>query len=124
MRCGWSCRAAWRGWKSRDLPPLVRDEVYRIGCEALRNSFRHAEAKRIEVDFHYDPRRFRLRIVDNGKGIDPTVLSACGRAGHHGLPRPNERAQPQVVSEPVGVRRKCSHLPAEPSPSSLGAVVR
>jgi signal transduction histidine kinase/ligand-binding sensor domain-containing protein len=79
--------------KSRDLPPLVRDEVYRIGCEALRNAFRHAQAKRIEVEFHYDPRRFRLRIVDNGKGIDAAVLSAGGRAGHHGLPGLNERAQ-------------------------------
>jgi signal transduction histidine kinase len=78
--------------KSRDLPPLVRDEVYHIACESLRNAFRHAQAKRIEVQLRYDPRQFRLRIVDNGKGIDPAVLSAGGRAGHHGLPGINERA--------------------------------
>ena len=67
---------------SRDLPPLVRDEVYHIACETLRNAFRHAQAKRIEVCLRYDPRQFRLRVVDNGKGIDPAVLSAGRRAGH------------------------------------------
>jgi signal transduction histidine kinase len=79
--------------KSRELLPLVRDEVYKIGCEALRNAFRHAQARRIEVQIRYDPRRFRLQFVDNGKGIDPAVLSAGGRAGHHGLPGLHERAQ-------------------------------
>jgi len=79
--------------KSRDLPPLVRDEVCRVACEALRNAFRHAQAKRIEVEFRYDPRQFRLRVADNGKGIDPAVLSAGGRARHHGLPGLKERAE-------------------------------
>jgi signal transduction histidine kinase/sugar lactone lactonase YvrE len=79
--------------KSRELPPLVRDEVYRIACESLRNAFRHAQAKRIEVEIRYDPRQFRLCVRDNGKGIDPAVLSAGGRAGHHGLPGLNERAE-------------------------------
>jgi ligand-binding sensor domain-containing protein/signal transduction histidine kinase len=79
--------------KSRNLPPLVRDEVYRIACETLRNAFRHAHAQRIEVEIRYDPRQFRLRVVDNGKGIDPAVLSTGGRAGHHGLPGINERAE-------------------------------
>ena len=78
--------------KSRDLPPLVRDEVYQIACETLRNAFRHAHAQWIEVEIRYDPRHFRLRVVDNGKGIDPAVLSAGGRAGHHGLPGIHERA--------------------------------
>jgi signal transduction histidine kinase len=79
--------------QSRDLPALVRDEVYHIACETLRNAFRHAQAKRIEVEIRYNPRQFGLRVVDNGKGIDPAVLSAGGRAGHHGLPGINERAE-------------------------------
>jgi signal transduction histidine kinase len=79
--------------KSRDLPPLVRDEVYQIACETLRNAFRHAQARSIEVQIRYDPRKFRLHIVDNGKGIDAAVLSAGGRAGHYGLPGLQERAQ-------------------------------
>jgi signal transduction histidine kinase/ligand-binding sensor domain-containing protein len=79
--------------KSRDLPPLIRDEAYKIACECLRNAFRHAHAKRIEVQICYDPRQFRLQLVDNGKGIDPAVLSAGGRTGHHGLPGIHERAE-------------------------------
>jgi signal transduction histidine kinase/ligand-binding sensor domain-containing protein len=79
--------------KSRDLPPLVRDEAYKIACESLRNAFQHAQARRIEVQIRYDPRQFRLQLVDDGKGIDPAVLSAGGRAGHHGLPGMHERAE-------------------------------
>jgi signal transduction histidine kinase len=78
---------------SRDLPPIVRDEVYRVACEALRNAFRHAHAKRIEVEIHYDRRELRVRIRDNGKGIDSKVLEAGGRAGHHGMPGMHERAR-------------------------------
>jgi signal transduction histidine kinase len=79
--------------KSRELPPLIRDEVYRIAAEALRNAFRHAQAKRIEVEIRYGQRHFRLSVLDNGKGIGQTVLNAGGRAGHHGLPGISERAE-------------------------------
>ena len=78
--------------ESRDLPPLVRDEVYRIALEALRNSFRHSEASQIEVEIRYDPQLFTMRVRDNGKGIDPQVLETGGRADHHGLPGMHERA--------------------------------
>jgi signal transduction histidine kinase len=78
---------------SRDLPPLVRDEVYRIVVEALRNAFQHARARLIEMDIHYDQRQLRLRVRDNGKGIDLQVLDGGGRAGHHGLPGMRERAK-------------------------------
>ncbi len=50
----------------RTLHPIVRDEIYRIGSEALRNAFRHAEPKQIEVELHYDERQLRLRIRDDG----------------------------------------------------------
>src|SRR5262249_52372016 len=62
--------------KPMDLLPLVRDEVYRIASEALRNAFRHAGARRIEAKIHHDIREFRLRVRDDGKGIDPKVLDA------------------------------------------------
>ncbi len=75
------------------LRPSVRDEIYRIAGEALRNAFRHAEAKQIEVDFRYDEREFRLRIRDDGKGIDAESLTAKGRVGHFGLHGMRERAK-------------------------------
>jgi ligand-binding sensor domain-containing protein len=77
---------------SRDLAPLVRDDVYRIVCEALRNAHRHASATRIEVEVHYAERQLRVRIRDDGEGIDPTVLHRGARAGHFGLPGIHERA--------------------------------
>ena len=78
---------------SRKLAPLVRDEVYRIAIEGLRNAFKHANAKRIEVDIVYDRRQLRMRIRDDGKGIDPKILSEGGLKGHHGLPGMQERAK-------------------------------
>jgi len=77
----------------RELFPLARDEVYRIAGEALRNSFQHAEARRLEVEIRYDTRQLRLRFRDDGKGIDPQLLRADGLSGHYGLRGMRERAQ-------------------------------
>src|SRR5262249_11792143 len=49
---------------ARHLRPIVRDDVYRIAGEALRNAFRHARARRIEVDLRYDERELQLRVRD------------------------------------------------------------
>jgi len=76
----------------RDLHPILRDEIYRIAAEALRNAFRHAQARQVEVEIRYDDEQFRLRVRDDGKGIDPAVLSGQGREGHYGLPGVRERA--------------------------------
>jgi signal transduction histidine kinase/ligand-binding sensor domain-containing protein len=78
---------------SRNLVPLVRDEVYRIASEALRNAFRHAQAGRIEVEILYAKRQLRLWVRDNGKGIDPKVLAEGRREGHYGLAGVHERAK-------------------------------
>ena len=77
----------------RDLHPILRDEVYRIAGEGIRNAFRHANAKQIEVEIHYDERRVRVRVRDDGKGIDPKLLSDNGREGHFGLRGMRERAK-------------------------------
>ena len=50
----------------RKLNPLVRDEAYWIGHEALVNALHHARAKRIEVEIAYDSAHLRLRIRDDG----------------------------------------------------------
>ncbi len=75
----------------RNLHPILRDEIYRIAGEALRNAFHHAAARQIEVEIRYDHEQFRLRVRDDGKGIDPqfcrareardtTGYRACGSA--------------------------------------------
>jgi signal transduction histidine kinase/ligand-binding sensor domain-containing protein len=78
---------------SRALHPILRDEVFRIAGEALRNAFHHAHAKQVEVEIRYDERRLRLRVRDDGKGIDSALLAQGARAGHFGLPGMRERAK-------------------------------
>jgi anti-sigma regulatory factor (Ser/Thr protein kinase) len=78
--------------RPRDLHPILRDDIYRIVREALRNAFHHAQARKIEADITYGERLLRLRIRDDGKGIDPKLLDA-GRDGHWGLPGMRERAE-------------------------------
>jgi signal transduction histidine kinase/ligand-binding sensor domain-containing protein len=79
--------------KPRDLSSMVKDEVYRISLEVMRNAFAHADASKIEVEIHYDINQLRLRIRDDGKGIDPKILKAGGPPGHWGIPGMRERAQ-------------------------------
>jgi signal transduction histidine kinase len=76
----------------RDLHPILRDDIYRIAREALRNAFSHAQASKIEAEITYGARLLRLRIRDDGKGVDSKLLDA-GREGHWGLPGMRERAQ-------------------------------
>jgi signal transduction histidine kinase len=79
--------------ESRDLHPILRDEIYRIAAEGLRNAFRHAQARQIEVEIRYDHQQFCLRVRDDGRGMAPAVLSQQSTTGHYGLPGMRERAE-------------------------------
>jgi signal transduction histidine kinase len=76
----------------RMLDVLIRDEVYRVAREAIRNAFRHARAAHIEAELVYRWTHFCVRVRDDGIGIDPHVLAQGGREGHWGLPGMRERA--------------------------------
>ena len=80
------------GGVSRPLHPMIRDEVYRIGREALVNAFRHAQAASIEIEINYTAGDLRISVRDDGSGIAPQVL-LTGREGHWGLPGMRERAE-------------------------------
>ena len=84
---------------SLPLQPVIRDEVYRIGREALVNAFRHSRASDIEVVLEYGFKQLRILVRDNGCGIDPQVLRS-GREGHWGISGMRERA------EGIGARLK------------------
>jgi len=79
--------------KQQGLNPMLRDEIYRIAREALRNAFRHAKAQKIEAEVTYGDSEFLLHVRDDGKGIDPHVASQGARAGHWGVPGMRERAK-------------------------------
>jgi len=83
----------------------VHVEVFRIAREALRNAFSHSQARGIETEVTYSSTVFRVRIRDDGKGIDPKVLNRAERIGHWGLAGMRERAKRiggelEVWSEP------------------------
>jgi ligand-binding sensor domain-containing protein/two-component sensor histidine kinase len=75
----------------REMHPVVRDEIYRIGYEAIRNSCAHSGGDRLEVTLEY-AHDLTLRISDNGAGIDSAVVEK-GKDGHFGLRGMRERAE-------------------------------
>jgi PAS domain S-box-containing protein len=78
--------------RQKQLPSETQHEIYRIGRESLVNAFRHSGAKRVELEVEYSDSELRMRIRDNGCGIDPEVLEK-GRDGHWGLGGMRERAR-------------------------------
>lgn len=77
----------------KTLSPMLQAEVYRIAHELLRNSFRHACARRVEAEVRYGDDQLRVRIRDDGKGMDPEVLKKGKRRGHWGILGAKERAK-------------------------------
>ena len=75
----------------RPLHSVIRDEVYRIGREAVANALRHSAANTIEIALVYGTHDLRLSVRDDGCGIDPQILQS-GREGHWGLSGMRERA--------------------------------
>jgi len=75
------------------LSPAAKDDICRIAVEILRNAYRHAKARSIEAEVRYGEHGLRMRIRDDGSGMDPKVLEDGGVAGHYGLRGMRERAQ-------------------------------
>jgi signal transduction histidine kinase len=75
---------------AKNMHPIVRDEIYRIGYEAIRNACAHSSANQLEVELTYG-QDLSLRVADNGVGIDSEVADQ-GKDGHFGLQGMRERA--------------------------------
>lgn len=93
-----TCRVIVEG-QTQPLHPLIRDEVYSIGREAMVNSFRHANPTQVEVELEYSADELRVLVRDDGSGINAQVIE-FGRQGHWGLSGMRERA------EKIGARLK------------------
>jgi signal transduction histidine kinase len=76
----------------REMHPLVLEEVFAIGREAVINALSHSAGQHVEVEISYDARQFRLRVRDDGRGIDSAILEKGGRDNHWGLNGMRERA--------------------------------
>jgi signal transduction histidine kinase len=75
---------------AREMHPIVRDEIYRIGYEAIRNACTHSGASRLQVELRCAD-DLALRVLDNGTGIDAAIADR-GKDGHFGLQGMRERA--------------------------------
>jgi len=78
--------------QSLPLHPVIRDEIFHIGREALLNAFRHSQAKTIELELEYGQKQLTVLVRDDGRGIDPETLHS-GREGHWGISGMRERAE-------------------------------
>jgi signal transduction histidine kinase len=74
----------------REMHPIVRDEVYRIGYEAILNACLHSKASRLTVELAYAD-DLTLRVTDDGVGIAASFVDQ-GKPGHFGLQGMRERA--------------------------------
>jgi ligand-binding sensor domain-containing protein/signal transduction histidine kinase len=84
--------------RRHELSPDVRDDIYRIVREAVRNAYQHANARHIETEVTFGDADLRVRVRDDGIGVDSAILASGQRAGHWGLPGIRER------SESIGAR--------------------
>ena len=75
----------------REIHPIVRDEVYRVGYEAIRNAHAHSGGTHLTVQLRYTD-DLMLRVADDGVGADAPTLSD-GKKGHYGLKGMRERAE-------------------------------
>jgi CheY-like chemotaxis protein len=67
------------------LRPNAHIDIFRIAREAMRNAFTHSRGRRIETEIAYTGDLFRLRVRDDGKGIDPDERARAERTEHWGL---------------------------------------
>lgn len=77
---------------ARPLQPMIGDDVYLIGREALANAFHHSGASEIEVELDYADTQLKVLVRDNGCGL-PSEALRSGRSVHWGLSGMRARAE-------------------------------
>ncbi|HYO83375.1 MAG TPA: two-component regulator propeller domain-containing protein [Bryobacteraceae bacterium] len=74
----------------RPLQPDIRQQLLRIGHEALGNAAQHAQASCMEACLTFETTGVRLRISDDGRGFDADAARHI--PGHFGMATMQERA--------------------------------
>jgi signal transduction histidine kinase len=95
--------------------PVVQLLAYQIVREAIRNSIRHARARRIDVSLVREESDMRLRIHDDGAGFDEATVD---RTSHFGLQLIRDRVELAggalyLSSQPGNGTELVIRLPAE-----------
>lgn len=63
----------------------VETLLFRAAQEAVRNVVAHADARRLEVEVERRDGHVRLRVADDGRGLDAEQIAEQRREGHLGL---------------------------------------
>jgi len=74
------------------LNPVIQEQLFLIGREAVMNALRHSEATTIEVEVQYLHDVLRVFVRDNGRGINPEAIQKQNDS-HWGLSGMRERAE-------------------------------
>ena len=74
--------------KESDVPDFAKLQLYRIVQEALNNVRKHSGANTAEIKLSKAGESLKIRVIDNGKGIDPKAI----RPDSHGLLNIRHRA--------------------------------
>ena len=80
---------------SRPLHPIVREEAYHVGRQAVESALRQARASSVEVEIRYSARGMRLLVRDDGHG--------AGAIGASPAPGP-ELSTLRARAESIGAR--------------------
>jgi signal transduction histidine kinase len=85
--------------RPRPLHPIIRDEVYRIGREALINAFRDSRTKSVGVELKYSVRHLRISIREDGGAMETRAMQTARE-------EPAELARLRARAERIGARLK------------------
>jgi ligand-binding sensor domain-containing protein/signal transduction histidine kinase len=77
--------------RERPLNATVGNDVLQVGRQAIANALQHANARNIHVLLSYSDQCLRIRVQDNGSGMNEEILN-LGRPGHYGIAGMKERA--------------------------------
>ncbi|SEG63373.1 Histidine kinase [Bryocella elongata] len=77
----------------RILSTVVNPELCTIGREALTNAFQHANAAHVWLELNATPEELRLKVRDDGNGIDAQILARGYRDEHWGLRNMKARSE-------------------------------
>jgi signal transduction histidine kinase len=77
----------------RRLQLATTREIVGIAREALTNAFKHSLASSVTAEITFTRDFLKLRVCDNGKGINPSLLGRGLEWSHFGLRGMRERAQ-------------------------------
>jgi signal transduction histidine kinase/ligand-binding sensor domain-containing protein len=74
----------------RPISARIKEDLLKIGREAIGNAVRHAHANQIMAELEFSDDALLLRVIDNGHGFDRHIQS---QDGHYGLTSMRERAE-------------------------------